>query len=75
MGEDPNSLLFAASIWGIIPREKVVSGVVEDSSLSILSLLLEEAMDFPGDRGRGVKGRIDLDPFFPQVDEHTSQWG
>lgn len=39
--------------------------------LLILFLLFEEAMDFPGDRGRGIKGGIDLDSFLPQVDEHA----
>jgi len=63
-----NPLLFAASIRAIIPQEEVLSGLIEDSSLSIFSLLLEEAMDFQGDAGGGIEGGIDLNPFFPQVD-------
>ena len=43
--------------------------------LSFLSLLFEEAMDFQGDRGGGIDGGNNLDPFFPQVDQHASQWG
>ena len=44
-------------------------------SLFIAPLLFEEAMDFQGDRGGGIDGGNDLDSFFPQVDQHASQWG
>ena len=46
-----------------------------DSSLSILSLLLEKAINVRGDSGGSVEGRIDLDSLLPEVNEHPSQWG
>ena len=32
-------------------------------------------MDFQGDGGRSIEGGIEIDPFFPQVDQHASQLG
>ena len=43
--------------------------------LFILPFLFEEAVNFQGDGGGSVEGGIDLDPFFPQADQHASQLG
>jgi hypothetical protein len=57
----------------MVPWEEVLSGLIEDLSLSILSLLLEEAMDLKVD-GRGTtEGGIGLDSRFLQVHHHACQ--
>ena len=32
-------------------------------------------MNLLGDLGRSIEGRVDRDPFCPQVEEHPIQWG
>lgn len=45
------------------------------SFLWILPLLFEEAMNFLGDLGRSIEGRVDRDPLCPEVEEHPIQRG